>query len=136
MVIQMPATPTLTPKRVIFSPNPSPSFIRMNDSPDPSTSKSRSTIRNLLPKLSFKYRSTTSDIEKAAILALGGSSAGIEKKPFLSRTLSFTKVFNPRANITSSLPVTPISHSNPESTHGGYAYNPSSYAVSINLAYT
>ncbi|KAF2289948.1 hypothetical protein GH714_039271 [Hevea brasiliensis] len=89
--IQMPATPSLTPKRVNFSPIPSPSFIKMNDSPDPFTSKSKSTIRSLLPKLSFKYRSTTSDIENAAILALGGSSAAIEKKPFLSRTLSFTR---------------------------------------------
>ncbi|XP_021666430.2 uncharacterized protein LOC110654672 isoform X2 [Hevea brasiliensis] len=126
--IQMPATPSLTPKRVNFSPIPSPSFIKMNDSPDPFTSKSKSTIRSLLPKLSFKYRSTTSDIENAAILALGGSSAAIEKKPFLSRTLSFTRFFTPRTKRTSSLPVTPISHSNPESTHGGHAYNPSSSA--------
>ncbi|WCJ34579.1 RING/U-box superfamily protein [Euphorbia peplus] len=115
MVIPMPSTPSLTPKKVNFSPMPSPHL-----APDYSTEKNRSTIRSLLPKLSFKYRNTTADIEKAAVLALGGSTT---KRPFLSRTLS---IFSPRAKRTASLPVTPISHSNPESTHGGCGFNPSS----------
>ncbi|XP_065857104.1 uncharacterized protein [Euphorbia lathyris] len=115
VAIPMPSTPNLTPKRVNFSPMPSPSF-----APDYSTAKNRSNIRSLLPKFSFKYRNTTADIEKAAVLALGGST---EKRPFLSRTMSF---FSPRGKRTSSLPVTPIAHSNPESTHGGCGFNPSS----------
>ncbi|XP_020538208.1 uncharacterized protein LOC105642206 isoform X2 [Jatropha curcas] len=126
--VQMPAAPSPTPRRVNFSPIPSPSFLKTNDPLDPPTSKTKSTIRSLLPKLSFKYRNTTLDIEKAAILALGGSFVATEKKPFLSRTVSLTKLFTPRTKRTSSLPVTPVAHSNPESTHGGYAINPSTYS--------
>ncbi|XP_050228111.1 uncharacterized protein LOC126677499 [Mercurialis annua] len=126
VAIQIPVTPSQTPRRVNFSPILSPSFLKISDSPDSSVSKSKSTMKSLLPKLSFKYRNSNSDIEKAAILALGGSSAAVEKKPVLSRTLSLTKLFTLRSKRTSSLPVTPIAHSNPESMHGGYATNPSS----------
>ncbi|KAJ6913703.1 hypothetical protein NC651_016056 [Populus alba x Populus x berolinensis] len=106
---------------------PSPSFAQMNEPPDPSSSKIKSNIRSLLPKLSFKYRNSTSDIEKAAaMLALGGSSETTKQKPFISRTLSLTKLFTLRTTRTSSLPVTPIAHSNPESMHGGSMINPPS----------
>lgn len=55
------------------------------------------------------------------LLALEGSPAERQEKTMLSRTLSFTKLFTPRFknNSTSSLPVTPVAHSNPESIHGG-----------------
>ncbi|XP_021886859.1 uncharacterized protein LOC110806352 [Carica papaya] len=76
--INMPVTPSHTPKKVNFSPIPSPSFAKTNESPGPSTTKNRTNFRNLLPKLSFKHRNTTSEIEKAAILALGCSSAEIQ----------------------------------------------------------
>ncbi|KAK7279359.1 hypothetical protein RJT34_24408 [Clitoria ternatea] len=111
--INMPLTPP--PRRVIFSPCPSPGFPRSKESPGPSSSK-RSAIKTILPKLSFKFRNTSSEIEKAAFLALEGSSIMAPKKPLLSRTLSF---ITPRGRKTSSLPVTPIAHSNPESVHGG-----------------
>lgn len=106
--IDIPPTPS--PRRVIFPPCLSPGFSRANESPGPSSSKSRSTIKTFLPKLSFKFLNTSSDIEKAAFLALEGSAP---KKPFLSRTLSRTKT------TTSSLPATPIAHSHPGSLHGG-----------------
>ncbi|XP_027365023.1 uncharacterized protein LOC113872039 isoform X2 [Abrus precatorius] len=112
--INMPLTPP--PRRVIFSPCPSPSFPRSKESPGPSTSKNRPTIKTFLPKLSFKFRNTNSEIEKAAFLALEGSVTVAPKKPLLSRTLS---LITPRGKKTSSLPVTPIAHSNPESVHGG-----------------
>ncbi|KAK7392411.1 hypothetical protein VNO78_20850 [Psophocarpus tetragonolobus] len=112
--INMPLTPP--PRRVIFSPCPSPVFPRSIESPGPSSSKYRSTIKTILPKLSFKFRNTRSEIEKAAFLALEGSAMVAPKKPFLSRTLSLV---TPRGKKTSSLPVTPISHSNPGSVHGG-----------------
>ncbi|KAK9291240.1 hypothetical protein L1049_009428 [Liquidambar formosana] len=121
--INMPPTPSRTPKRVNFSPLPSPSFAKINGSPGPSLSKGKLSMKSLLPKLSFKYRNTTSEIEKAAILALGGSLAGAREKPLISRTLSLTKLFNPMRK-TSSLPVTPIAHSNPESMHGGNTIDP------------
>uniref|UniRef100_A0A2P2M0V3 Protein binding protein n=2 Tax=Rhizophora mucronata TaxID=61149 RepID=A0A2P2M0V3_RHIMU len=117
--IHAPSTPSRTPKRVNFSPV---HFSKMNKSPDPLTS-SKSIMRSLIPRPSFKFRNNTSDIEKAAILALGGSSMTTRDKPFMSRTLSFTKIFTPRSKRPSSLPVTPIAHSNPESMHGGHSIN-------------
>uniref|UniRef100_A0A2P2M0S5 Protein binding protein n=1 Tax=Rhizophora mucronata TaxID=61149 RepID=A0A2P2M0S5_RHIMU len=100
----------------------------MNKSPDPSTS-GKSSMRSFIPKLSFKFRNNPSDIEKAAtILALGGSSLAAREKPLTSRTMSFTNIFTPRAKRPSSLPVTPIAHSNPESTHGGNSINPHGFS--------
>ncbi|KAJ6746666.1 AMINOACYLTRANSFERASE E1 UBIQUITIN-ACTIVATING ENZYME-RELATED [Salix koriyanagi] len=125
VTIQTPPIPSSTPRRVNFSPLPSPSFGQMNEPPDPSSSKSKTNIRSLLPKLSFKYRNSTLDIEMAAaMLELGGSSGTTKQKPFISRTLSLTKLFTIRTKRTSSLPVTPIAHSNPESMHGGSMINP------------
>nr|KJB16803.1 hypothetical protein B456_002G248600 [Gossypium raimondii] len=117
--IDMTLTPTATPRRVNFSPMPSPIFNRFDESPIYSSPKSKPSLKGLLPKLSFKYRNTNLEIEKAAILALGGSSADIQGKPRIPRTFSLSKIFTPRAKNTSSLPGTPIAHSNPESTHGG-----------------
>lgn len=115
--IDMPSTPT-TSRRVNFSPMPSPPFGKINDFPSPS-SKNKTTFKSLLPNLSFKFRNTTSDIEKAAILALGSSFTGTRVKPRITRASSLTKLVTPRVKKTSSFPVTPVSHSNPESTHGG-----------------
>ncbi|XP_039062892.1 uncharacterized protein LOC120207514 isoform X1 [Hibiscus syriacus] len=117
--IDMALTPTTTPKRVNFSPMPSPIFSRFDDSPVNLSPKSKSSLKSLLPKLSFKYRNTNLEIEKAAILALGGSSADIQEKPRIPRTFSLSKIFTLRAKNTSSLPGTPTAHSNPESMHGG-----------------
>ncbi|KAH7859341.1 hypothetical protein Vadar_011901 [Vaccinium darrowii] len=119
--INMPPTPNRTPKRVNFSPRHSPILYRFNDSPSP-LSRGKSSIKNLLPKLSFKFRNTNSEQEKAAILALGGSPVGSQQKP-IQRTTSLTKLFAPKMRRTSSLPVTPIEHSNPESMHGGNTNN-------------
>lgn len=114
-----PLTPQRTPKRVNFSPMPSPTYVyaKFNESSSPSSSRSKS-IKSLIPKLSFKFRNRNSEIEKAAILALGGSPLEVRERAKMSRNLSFTKLFTPRMKRTSSLPVTPIVHSNPESMHG------------------
>ncbi|KAL6998233.1 hypothetical protein U1Q18_008359 [Sarracenia purpurea var. burkii] len=119
--INMPATPSRTPKRVIFSPISSPTYYRFNDSPSPMSSRGKSSMKKLLPKLSFKFRNNTSEIERAAILALGGSPTQTRDKPLIRRTVSFTKLFTPKMTRTSSLPVTPLAHSNPESLHGAKA---------------
>ena len=115
-----PTTPQQTPKRVNFSPLHSPTYAyaRFNEPSSPSSSRGKSTIKSLLPKLSFKFRNRTSEIEKAAILALGGSPSDMRRKAKMSRTVSFTQVFASRKKTTASLPVTPIAHSNPESVHG------------------
>uniref|UniRef100_A0A803NQ40 Uncharacterized protein n=1 Tax=Cannabis sativa TaxID=3483 RepID=A0A803NQ40_CANSA len=112
-------TPSPPPRRVNFSPLPSPSFGRHTRSPGPSSSKTKSNMKNLLPKLSFKNRNSSSEIQKAVLLALESSPEERQEKRTFSRTLSLTKLFTPRSKNTSSLPVTPIAHSNPESMHGG-----------------
>lgn len=111
-----PASPT--PKRVNFSPLPSPSHLKFNESPGPSSSKGKPSMKILIPKLSFKIRNPNADIEKAAMLALGYPSDHREKAT-MRRTFSLSKLFTPRMKKTSSLPVSPSAHSNPESTHGG-----------------
>ncbi|XP_022998069.1 uncharacterized protein LOC111492826 isoform X1 [Cucurbita maxima] len=114
--IKMPQTP----RKVNFLLTPSPSDVRINGSgsPGPPSSRGKSSIRSLFPKLSFIHRSS-SDIEKVANLGLEGSSHGAQEKPSIARSLSLTKMFTPRIKRTSSLPVTPVVHLNPESAHGG-----------------
>ncbi|PHT71881.1 hypothetical protein T459_22666 [Capsicum annuum] len=117
--IDMPPSPFQTSKRVLFSPSSSPNHVRLNESPGPSLSRAKSSIKSLLPKLSLKFRNRTSDIEKAAMLALGASPMP-QDKPSIFRSLSVKRIFTPKMKRTSSLPVTPIEHSNPESAHGDY----------------
>ncbi|XP_039000311.1 uncharacterized protein LOC120126079 [Hibiscus syriacus] len=115
----MALTLEATPKRVNFSPMPSPTFSRFDESLVRSSPKSKSSLKSFLPKLSFKYRNTNLEIEKAVILALGGSSADIQEKPRIPKTFSLSKLSIPRSENTSSFPGTPTTHSNPESMHGG-----------------
>ncbi|KAK7312562.1 hypothetical protein VNO77_36506 [Canavalia gladiata] len=125
--IKMPLTPspnpTPTPKRVNFLVTSRSVDAPMNNSPGPSTSKGKSSIRSLLPKLSFRYRAP-SDTEKATTTAPEISSSAIGEKPSISRSLSLTKIFTPRIKRTSSLPVDEIGHSNTESAHGGSVGGP------------
>ncbi|XVF76464.1 hypothetical protein PTKIN_Ptkin13bG0268400 [Pterospermum kingtungense] len=130
--IDMALTPTASPKRVSFSPMPSPIFSRFNESPVHSASKSKSSFKSLLPRLSFKYRNPNLDIEKDAILALGHSSTEIQEKPCISSSLA--KFFTPRVKNTSSLPSTPTAHSNPESMHGGqFGEFPDFFSIVLHL---
>ncbi|XAR59963.1 Ubiquitin--protein ligase [Bertholletia excelsa] len=112
--IKMPATATSTPKKVNFLLNPSPSDAKMNCSPGPSSgSRGKSSLKkNLLPKMSFNSRSYQSDAVEAS------SSPATQEKSSIPRSWSLTKIFTPRVKRTSSLPVTPIGHSNSESTGG------------------
>lgn len=118
VAIKMSSTPTSTPKRVNFLLTPASTEERITPSPGPSSSRGRSSLRNLLPKLSFIYR-TSSDVEKAANPAAEASSTGTQEKPSISRSYSLTKIFTPRVRRTSSLPVTPVVHSNPDFAHSG-----------------
>ncbi|KAL9266332.1 hypothetical protein AKJ16_DCAP22197 [Drosera capensis] len=127
--IDMPRTQTPTPKRVNFSPMPSPYDEKYRSSPSSSTSKERTSFKNLIPKLSFKFRNTPVDIEKAAMLALGASSSGTQESYSATRTFSISKFFSPRRDTAASVPITPVSHSNPESMHGGNASPQSLYVT-------
>ncbi|KAF3628334.1 putative ruvB-like 1-like [Capsicum annuum] len=116
--VKMLSTPTPTPKRVNFVLTPSPSNSRPNAFPSPSSFRGRSSIKNLLPRLSFKLSNMNSDTEKATLPDSDTSVMVPQEKVSISSSWSFTKLFTPRVKRTSSLPVTPIDHSNPEFANG------------------
>ncbi|KAK4740535.1 hypothetical protein SAY87_032382 [Trapa incisa] len=128
--VDMPATLNLTPKRVNFSPLPSPAYGTYPEPSSPSPLNSRrGSMKTLLPKLSFKFRknANTADLEKAEMLALGAWSSPLgprNSKPPIPRSLSYTKLVSTKIRSSSSLPATPISHSNPESMHGRNTADP------------
>ncbi|KAG4994618.1 hypothetical protein AAZX31_11G174400 [Glycine max] len=127
VAIKMPPTPssnpTPTPKRVNFLVSSRSVDPPTYHSPGPSTSRGKSSIRNLLPKLSFRYR-TPADIEKPNTAAPEVSSTGTGEKPSISRSLSLTKIFTPRIKRASSLPLDEIRQSNNESSQGGSVGGP------------
>ncbi|WVZ02733.1 hypothetical protein V8G54_023539 [Vigna mungo] len=128
VAIKMPPTPssnpTPTPKRVNFLVSSRSVDPPTHNSPGPSTSRGKSAIRSLLPKLSFRYRTSAADVEKANTAAPEVSSSGIGEKPSIARSLSLTKIFTPRIKRTSSLPLDEIRQSNNESSHGGSVGGP------------
>ncbi|XP_050212463.1 uncharacterized protein LOC126664224 [Mercurialis annua] len=119
VVIKMPPTPSPTPRKVNFLLTPSSSDARACSSPGPSSTRGKSSLRSLLPKLSFKSKISTLDAEKAVNLAPDSSCIVPKEKPSISRSLSLSKIFTPRMKRTSSLPVTPVVTSNLESQRGG-----------------
>ncbi|XP_039052749.1 uncharacterized protein LOC120194541 isoform X2 [Hibiscus syriacus] len=119
VVVKIPPTPSPTPRKVNFLLTPNPSDAITSGSPGPFSSRGKSSLKNLLPKLSFKQRNANLDIEKAAAIALASSSTLQREKPSISRTLSISKIFTPRIKRTSSLPVTHITNSNLEPTSTG-----------------
>ncbi|XP_038705835.1 uncharacterized protein LOC120001531 isoform X1 [Tripterygium wilfordii] len=122
VVIKMPPTPSPTPRKVNFFLTPSSADAKAaSGSPGPSSARGKSSLKSLLPKLSFKYRNSTSDVERATNPTQDASSTATREKPSVSRSLSITKIFTPRMKRTASLPVTPLAHSNPGSAHGGNA---------------
>ncbi|XP_017215109.1 uncharacterized protein LOC108193053 isoform X2 [Daucus carota subsp. sativus] len=113
--MKMPPTPTPTPKKVNFILTPSPTDARANASPGPSSFKAKSSMKQLLPKMSFKYKNSSSDAERPNNILSGGP----QEKSSMSRSWSLTRIFTPRMKRTSSLPVTQISRSNSEIIRGG-----------------
>ncbi|KAL0729461.1 hypothetical protein Bca4012_025554 [Brassica carinata] len=111
VVIKMPPTPSPTPRRVNFS--------LTSTSPGPAsvTLRGKSSLKNLIPKVGFKPKTSSTDIEKGQ--GDVSSPSSLQEKASISRSLSLSKLFTPRIKRTSSLPVTPIVLSNSESAHGG-----------------
>ncbi|XP_021770598.1 uncharacterized protein LOC110734758 isoform X2 [Chenopodium quinoa] len=107
-----------TPKRVNFSPMHSPAVAGLTRSSSSSMRRDKSSFKSLLPRLSFKFRNSSTEVENAAFLALGSPPSVKGGRPRMMRTFSLSKLFTPKGNKASSLPVTPIAHSNPGSTHG------------------
>ncbi|KAJ0244023.1 RING/U-box superfamily protein [Hirschfeldia incana] len=106
-------TPTPSPvsKRFNFSPMASPRIGRRGVSMSPPSSSRRSTtLKNVF---NFKNRNNNADIEEGD---------GRYNKSNIPRTWCLTNLLTPRkSKKTKSLPVTPLTHSNPESMHGSYA---------------
>ncbi|CAI8616443.1 unnamed protein product [Vicia faba] len=118
VAIKVPMTPSPTPKRVNFLMTSRSVDAPVNNSPGSATSRGKSSLRNMLPKLSFRSR-TPADNDKMNISTPEVSSSGHREKPLISRSLSLSKIFTPRMKRTSSLPLDEIGNSNTESTHGG-----------------
>ncbi|KAL8516041.1 hypothetical protein ACS0TY_014643 [Phlomoides rotata] len=104
--IKMPPTPTPTPKRVNFLLTPSPS--------DPKSTRSKSSIRNILPNLTFKQRTCNSDADNKGPINIDSTQ---DTKPSMTRSWSLSKIFTPRMNKATSLPMTPIPSLNQDSSH-------------------
>lgn len=105
--IKMPPTP----KRVNFLLTPTSSDVKLYEPPGPSSVRGHSPFRNLLPKFGFLHRSS-SDVEKVGYTVRELPCTMPREKSSISRSTSLTKIFTPRINRTSSLPVTP--NANPE----------------------
>ena len=113
--IKMPPSPTSSLKKVNIIPKPSPSNAKTNTSPGPSLPKAKTSTKHILPKRSVKYKVSSSDMEKAASLGPGEPS----DKPSILRSWSLSKIFTPKMNRTSSLPLPPIARANSETICGG-----------------
>lgn len=105
-----------------------PSVLKVNLPPTPgSTTKTK--IRSLIPRPSFKNKASTAEGEKTVLLTPVASSKssppyGGDRTTHTQRSFSLTKVFVPlSAKRTSSLPVSPATDlclSAPDSIHGGH----------------
>ncbi|CAL0332283.1 unnamed protein product [Lupinus luteus] len=121
--IKMPMTPSPSPatKRVNFlATSRSVDAPSSNSAPGPSAPRGKPSIRSMLPKLTFRQR-TSSDIEKANLTtaAPDGYFSGFQDKSPIPRSVSMAKMFTPKIRRTSSLPVEEFGHANTEFTPGG-----------------
>ncbi|KAK1282637.1 hypothetical protein QJS10_CPB22g00208 [Acorus calamus] len=107
--------PLPTSTRITIPSAPTPSSTRAGLPPRPGSTKSKPSIRNMLPQRSFKANTVTSE-EKTVLLNQQASSSEVaEDKPSASRTFSLTRAFSSlSAKRTYSLPSTPIGSSVPE----------------------
>ncbi|KVH90772.1 Zinc finger, RING-CH-type [Cynara cardunculus var. scolymus] len=115
--IKITPTPTPTSKKVNFNLTPSPSEIRPNAPAPIHSSKTKSSKKSLLPKLSFMNKTTIPDTERIDSNVVPAVSSSIpQEKTSIARSWSLTKIFTPQR--TASLPVTPIAQSDQGSVLG------------------
>ncbi|XP_071690347.1 uncharacterized protein [Rutidosis leptorrhynchoides] len=107
-----PPTPPRFPKKVNFN---------VASSHETCLSRSKSSKKNLIPKVGFKNRNTISDA--AVVTAASGSVP--QEKSCIARSWSLTKMFTPLVKMTPSFPFTPTGHSGPQSglTRAGGSLN-------------
>ncbi|KAK1277092.1 hypothetical protein QJS04_geneDACA023948 [Acorus gramineus] len=108
--------PLPTSTRITIPSAPTPSSTRAGLPPRPGSTKSKPSIRNMLPQRSFKVNTVSSEGEKTVLLNQQASSSEVaEDKPSTSRTFSLTRAFSSlSAKRAYSLPSTPIGSSLPE----------------------
>lgn len=117
--IKIPQTPTPTSKKVNFQLTPSTSEVKTSSSPGPTPGRAKSSLRNLLPKMSFKSRYSQPD-------AVEVSSPMTQERASISRSWSLSKIFTPRMKRTSSLPNTQFGDSDSDSICGEHPCSSSS----------
>ncbi|CAH2069322.1 unnamed protein product [Thlaspi arvense] len=121
VVIKIAPTPSPTPRRVNFAlTSSSPGHAPTTSSSSSAAAvppRGKSSLKNLIPKVGFKPKTSNTDIEKGQGDVC--SPPALQEKASISRSLSLSKLFTPRIKRTSSLPVTPVILSSSESAHGG-----------------
>lgn len=103
--INISGPPSPAPNRRNLPTTPSSS--RTNVPSSPSSAQGRQSYKGILSRQNFRTRDTNA------------GSASSQDKSFIQRTFSLTNLFTAKMKIASSLPVSPVAHSNPGSTHGG-----------------
>ncbi|KAK2982152.1 hypothetical protein RJ640_028723 [Escallonia rubra] len=94
---------------------PSPSSTRAGLPPRPHSAKFKSSMRNLLPQRSFRAKLPSQDGEKTVLIP----DTPLSAKPSTSRSFSLNKIlFASSTKSASSLPVTPLANSGPDSEQG------------------
>ncbi|KAL1815956.1 hypothetical protein ACET3Z_018530 [Daucus carota] len=96
-----------TPSRMNLPSTPSSSKTNVPSSP---FAQGRSSFKGLFPRLNLKMRDTNA----------GSPSSQHKSSP---RTFSISNLFTTKMKVAASLPVSPVAHSNPGSTHGGKSTN-------------
>ncbi|GMN21506.1 hypothetical protein TIFTF001_045512 [Ficus carica] len=96
---------------------PSPASTRAGLPPRPNSAKVRSSMKNLFPQRSLKVKNPSQDAERTILIIPDTPpSDGCQERPTTSRSFSLNKVFfSSSFKMTSSLPVTPMANSGPES---------------------
>ncbi|KAK7261367.1 hypothetical protein RIF29_27676 [Crotalaria pallida] len=120
VAIKMPMTPSPSPapKKVNFLVTSRSVDAPVNNSPGPSVPRGKSSIMSMLPKLTFRPR-TSSDVGKAHLTAAPEGSFARQEKSSIPRSVSLSNIFAPKIKRTSSLPVEEMGHANTEFAPGG-----------------
>jgi hypothetical protein len=77
--------------------------------PRPNSTRTKSSIKNIIPQNSFRARSSAQEGDRVVLLNPGTSCEGQQDNPTTARSFSFRKVISSlSAKRAHSLPVTPV----------------------------
>ncbi|KAL5199312.1 hypothetical protein ABZP36_020515 [Zizania latifolia] len=98
---------------------PSPSSARAGLPPRPNSTRTKSSLKNIIPQQSFRARSSAQGGDRTILLIPGTPSEGQQDNTATLRSFSFRKVINSlSAKRTHSLPVMPVGTSDKASSPG------------------